>query len=548
MSKKYIIINFNRFGDIFQSAHLISSIKESNPHSQVHYITFKENLKALNILNNVDEVHTIDRKKITAFFSNAIYSDGLAFNELEQSLSRVRVGNHDQIINYSNDRLSTYLASYLSEGEENYNGIRFSSINTVEYSSDTAILFNDIETSYAPTPFNFNDCYHKLLGLTQAQSSDAIIFNSEHDNKAKEGLELLRLSKRSDQGNGLIVGIQVTSSTPSKDISHGSLIGLIGQLQDNPRTIPVLLVSPAASEKEKVDELNAYFSNELISIESDFSALPSVLKNLDLLVTPDTSVKHLADLTQTLCIEVSQGESPFLKQGTIGTRNYILTSEPSQRAYTKHIKEKQCITDEDIFSACIELLKLDGDVSYNKETIIYRPLKLNGGTYYMPIKGEINNRFELRRFFSRTIIEKNYFDYFNQNSFMKMISVFDETEIKEFIRDEQESVGKVMKDLLATLRSLIQLQENNKNASGFISSLEQLISNAFHSELSAVSVLDFRARIEAITSSDLKTNLKETESLLYALKGQLKNTLTILQHATTKSEIKSNTRRQEDSL
>jgi len=534
--KKYFIINLNRLGDIFQSAHLMSSIKKENPHSEINYITYRENKKAVDILCDIDEAHFIDRKKISAFFQNSIYSDGLAFNELERSLSKVFVKEGDVVLNYSNDRVGGYLTSFLSENISNYKGIRFSEINTVEYSSDAAILLNDIQTSFLPTPFNFNDCYHKLLDLPFSLNNKSVVIDSGHSSKAREGLELLRLSKRTDKGNGVIVGIQVSSSSDSKDITEAALIGLLGHLNDHPRTIPVLLVSPAQAEKERAGTLNSYFSNELISIESDFSALPSVLQNIDLLITPDTSVKHLADLTSTPTLEVSLGESPFLKQGSIGTKSLIMTLGPSLRTFQKtDLSENSKINGSDLFLAATQILNIENHsapISFSDEVLIYRPMSLDGGTYYMPTMGHINTVFELRRFFSRTIIERNYFNKFNKNAFGKMISVFNREEIRQFISSEQEIITRVTKDLLSTLRSLVQLQENQNNSSAFVNSLEKLLSHAFQTNLGAVSILDFRARLEAITSTDLKSNLKETESLLYQLKTQLKNTLTILQSAS----------------
>ena len=57
------------------------------------------------------------------------------------------------------------------------------------------------------------------------------------------------------------------------------------------------------------NEINLILKMSLISIESDF--LPSVLNSIDLLVTPDTSVKHVADLNKSKILEIIYGHAPF---------------------------------------------------------------------------------------------------------------------------------------------------------------------------------------------------------------------------------------------
>jgi len=62
-------------------------------------------------------------------------------------------------------------------------------------------------------------------------------------------------------------------------------------------------------------------------------AVASVLMNIDLLVTPDTAIKHIADLTDTPVIEVSLGHAPFLKQGSYNCESLILSDDITTREF-----------------------------------------------------------------------------------------------------------------------------------------------------------------------------------------------------------------------
>ncbi len=531
---KTLIINLKKFGDIFQTNHLISSIKKSKPSTEITLLCYKESLAAAKILSGIKTIHTIDRKKLISFYKNSIYSDGLAFNQLDRSLNGLLGQKFEQVINYSNDRISAYLTSYITEDTSStHEGIRFTSSQSIEHSSDFAVIINDIITSTPYTPYSFNDSFHLLTKL-KAGEPGGIKSNKVHDQTALNNLNRLRKMKSEDTSMTSIIGIQLLSGDVSKNIPLDVIKKTISLLIESKEMIPILLIGPFEEERNLANDLNSYFDNKLVSVEADFIALPSVLKSIDLLITPDTSVKHLCDILKTTCVEISLGESPLFKQGTINTQSAIISAPGHLRRFKNSIAltaqyDEYDINPNLIFHTSRLLLGLnnDGFDFEDKKSLhcVYKPFQVSDGVALLPISGPFDNHFEIRRLLSRSIVQNIITRTVDEEYVAAVVSRFDRAELTRVINEEKESLSEITKELLSTLRGLIQTQENNQKAPLFIGALERLLAKCFEDRLSAIPTMMFRAKIESLNSNSMVENFKEVEGLLYELKDNLQHSI-----------------------
>jgi len=532
---KVLIINLKKYGDLFQSAHLVNSLKANSPSSEIHLLCYEECLSAAKIIRGINKVHTINRKKIVSFFKNPIYSDGLAFNEMEKELSLLKNATFDQVINYSNDLVTTYVTSFLDEGSDKWAGIKFSSAQTIRYSNQFSLVLNDILTTTPFTPFSFNDVYHHILGIAlgTASSEGTIKSNKGHDQTALNNLNRLRTMKNKDQSSVSIIGIQICSSSESKDIPKNAIIEAIKLINESDNMVPILLTAPTESERKRANQINEFFENKLVSVESDFIALPSVLKNIDVLLTPDTSIKHLADLLRVPVVEVSLGEAPFLKQGSVNTRSIIISESAHKRLSTSDKDINPEISGSflvETLKATLGIIDLD-QISVDKNYCLYKPTPISDGVFTTAILGDFSPQFEAKRLLSRAVIQKTFLGTIDQSIFELLYSTISKSDISDLINKEKANLSILTKELLSTLRGLIQTQENKSKAPLFIESLERLLSKSFDNNLSSLPALTFRAKIESLSSSNLEDNFKEVEGLLYSLKDNVQHALFTLQRA-----------------
>ena len=556
---KILLINLKKFGDIFQSAHLINSIKNLSPDTHIDILCFDESAKAARTLLGVNKVHTINRKKIISFYKNNIYSDGLAFNQIHETLETILDERYARIINYSNDTVSTYLSSYISNvTESEVFGIKFNSKNSVVHSNTHAIVLNDVLTTSVYTPLNFNDTYHFLCGLENNHSNGVKIkSNSAHDQTAATNFDRLRATKQPENGDVFVVGIQITSASETKNIPEGVLLDTIQTYQDSENIIPILLNAPNDEERELIKKINSAFDQQIVSVEADFIALPSVLKGIDLLLTPDTSVKHVADLVNTPCLEISLGEAPFLKQGTINPKSAIISRPSNLRIFKEGVEDKEQVIfsnhnlrPELIFHSTLALLGIDSSLEVEEDLdsgfCLYRPYPLSTGITYLPVSGPYSDEYELKRTLSRAVTLRlantNEADTTEFSELYELIyQKFDRRVISRVINQEKLALSDLTKDLLSTLRGLIQTQEDRRKVHYFVEALEKLIARCFDKNLSALPTTFFRAKIESLNATSLNENFKEVEALLYELKSNLQNCFAVFKEVEGYERDKTST-------
>ncbi len=516
---RILIINLRRFGDIYASANLISSIKVEYPSARIEMLVYKESIKATRNIAHLDDVHFIDRERVVTFKTNDIYSDAFALDAFYQSISNIKMIKWSSVINYSNDIVSSYLTSYLTNGEEHIDfiGIKYINNNVIAQSNSWASLFNNVLTRYKFIPMNFLDCYHEMVGVPFVKNSTKLIMNKNHNKQAKESIQKIKdVQTNGNTSNVKIVGIHLKSSRVDKDIGTDTVKELIDNILDDTSLYPVILIAPNKEEREIASLISQEFDNSLVVIEADFYALPSVLINLDLFVTPDTVVKHIADLTSTPVVEVANN-APFFKQGTIGENNIIITNVDKQR-----------VPAVDIYNMvkCYFNQSLDEVVTLSIGVSMYRIKTDSLGTYPVFCAGAVSSVNEISRLISRQYImcrfqDGDIFDY-------SEIYSYSTDEISNWIKKEREAVAHITKDLLSVLRIMHQVKARPEQGNDFIKSLNKVFNHCELDNLIAIPALLFEAEIESLIEKSIDENMRDIELLLYALKNDIRLVVTCI--------------------
>lgn len=540
---KILIINLKRHGDIYQMNHLVNGILANSLNTEVSILVYEEFKKSAKTLKGISNIYTINKKKIESFFKNEIYSTAFALDELFSSMEKVSHEKWSNVINYSNDRASTFLTSYLcSLSHTKHTGIKFRSNKTIDFSNQWAVVLNDVATSCFNSPISFSNIYAKMLNVPVTNAIDSIKTNSQHNNSASINFEKLRKIKSENVENVTVCGIQLKTSNIEKDIGKENIIEFIRYANSTDFLLPTLLVSPSKEEKDLANEINSHFDNTLVSIESDLIALPSVLLNLDILITPDTLTKHLADVLSTPCVEVANGIAPIFKQGTNNMQSIVVRSEQDPTLYTTSTK----VLGKDIFQAALLVLdKLDqSELELSENTQIYVNQMDKTGTFLVPVLRTDFSENEAQRIFERKILLK-LLEHKSESIHDHLVTHLCSTKFYKWAENEKISISYVTKDLLTCLRFLIQTQENIQKANSFISSLDKLLAHVNSSSSARIPLLLFRAKVENIEQVDLKNNLKVVEKYLYELKNDLQiclHGLKEVEHFATENRSKESIR------
>lgn len=541
--KKILIINLRRLGDVFSTAHLINSLTTGTG-NQVSLLTYKESSRASENLKNVTKHFEIDRKEIITLKTNKLFSDGFAFEQLYSQLSLIKNQEWDQVINYSNDVVGAYLASYFKDSSKQVVGVHFNHLRNVVTQNEWELLFNDVLPVVKYAPIHFVDCYHKMSGVTLVKEGEKLNTNSIYNESAFNNINSVR--REHGEATSKIIGIQLKTADPAKDIPEAVLHELVNLIKKNQEMIPFLLIAPDDDERRAAIEFNKVHNDEIVIVEADLQAIASVLMNIDLLVTPDTAIKHIADLTDTPVLEVSLGHAPFLKQGSYSKDSMILTDVISSREFTKGLVNKaSLITAHDIMTCIFYSFTRTKTIKprLSSGVTLYQASFDQMGIRYTPVAGTINTEIEIHRLMSRQLINM-MFEQAPDAFIYRDVCNLDLNTATDWANAEKSVVTSVMKDLLGSLRSLLQSVENRKSSKDFVVNLGKLISHIDGQALVQIPVSMFKSKIEAINAKSFEENAKEVEVLLYELKSDMQKILQCLKEL----EVQINTSKMDDMI
>jgi ADP-heptose:LPS heptosyltransferase len=539
MMKNILIINLRRLGDVYTTGHLINSLTVNKDHN-VSLLVFKESLGAARNLKNVSHLHAIDRKELITLMTNKLFSDGFAIEQLFNQLQEIKNQKWDEIVNYSNDLVGAYLCSYLKNSTAKVTGTHFNKDRNIVASNDWEMLFNDVLPVVKYSPIHFVDCYHKMLGITFNKEGEKLKTNSEHNAIAFSNMNTIRKNQTGSESTAKIIGIQLKTADATKDISEETILELISSIRLNEELIPALLIAPNDEERRYASDINAHFKCELILVEADLEAIASVLMNIDLLITPDTAIKHIADLTDTPVLEVSLGHAPFLKQGSYSQGSLILTDVITERNFVKsenqNNESKTNITAQDILASILYFFSKSKSIRprLSNDVTLYGCSFDKLGARYSVVAGSIDAQTEIHRLMSRQLINVVY-DQNESNEIYEDVTDFGMVASNLWSTNEKANVTQIMKDLLGTLRSLLQSLENRKSSREFVMNLGKLISHAESNSLVQIPVTMFKTKIEAINAKTFEENAKEVEVLLYELKADIQKVLLCIKNLEEKS-------------
>lgn len=536
--KKVLILNLKRLGDVYTTAHLVNSIHRNHPGCEVSLLTYEESRQAAKNIKGINQIYSINRKEIISVKANRIFKDCLALEKLVFEMSSLKAVEWDSIINYSNDSVSAFLCSYLSVKPSGSKiGISFNPDRTVRTFSDWDIVLNDVLTDSALSPVHFTDVLHKMCNQKLVCEGEKIKLNPRHNESAYRNIQQLRKHLGGDEAIN-VIALQISSSSESKSPLLQTYIDLIKILTRTSHFVPMLVIAPSEDDRQRAKEINAVFDNKLVVAEADLSALASVLTNVDYLVTPDTVTKHIADLCDTACLEISLGEAPFFKQGTRNLRSLILTVNLETRLFTNelpnlenstaHKDQRDMLCAKDIFQ-CIMLhfSAKPSTLNLSPGLSLYSPFEDSLGINYKVIAGEKSVQINSQRNIARYFLLK-LFDLPSDEALIHLISKDIHDSGTQEIDNQKEGLGNITRDLLATLRGLIQYQENANKGIVFVQCLEKLLTDISGNTLGSVITRIFRGRAESINLNSKDSNIKAMEALLYEMKSDIQLALKIL--------------------
>jgi hypothetical protein len=413
------------------------------------------------------------------------------------------------IVNFSNDEISTNITSSLKMTNTHVQviGNYKNELNELCSSAPAAKYLNEVMTQ-KNSPVHYLDCYLNLASNMGIRIKENSLIKKTTEQNQEYFFSINNLRKGLSKN---VVGIQLKSSSAGKDVPFKVLAQYIQLLLKNNVANPVLLIAPELEEINYAKDICNYIGVEIATLTTNFTQLGSVLLNLDLLLTPDTSVKHLADLHEVPMIEYL-ADTEQLKQASITENNSIIINTSSDLASLST----------DVFILTQKILYPETNKTHVYSNLVLTVRNTNFGIFYTQDLASKN---------VTNICEKAFINKILYNRlFLKNISTIKESikNIKFSTKILAQETHKLRNDatqisrlLLNCLRSLLNRANDRATRREFLLALSELLTVADTESYLRPLILNLKADLENLKPQNPIQNKKTLESLFFEMKKQV---------------------------
>ncbi len=524
MKTKTLIVNLEDQAGVLESAYLIAERVRKYPQQEIYMLTFKESKHLAHMISGVQRVFTIDQDRIKSLLQNDLYSNGFAVNNFFKNLSLVFHTEWNIVVNYSTTTLSKYITSSLTA--DRIIGSYTNEVKENNYSSLWASIDDIALKNKKLSPLKSIHCKLKANNISYGTNEPRVKINENNNKVAFSNLNSIRNAEHTD-GEAKIIGINI-SSTVDSIFSLNKLTELLEQLFSTPNMIPLLIIE-ANNEQQKniVNLLNRDFENSLLSVESDDLALPSLLMNIDILVTSDRKFLNLANLVDTPTISLFTSIESLFRAHSQNTDDISIVLSGDFSIYNIYLCIDSILSNIDLSSQ----LRVD-------DSNFFTIKKDNYGSFLHLVQGEGYKQDILTSLVQRYYITSQNKNSDNQVILEELFSTFS-SELSTWALEQKKSLIISTKLLLRSLRNLIRSKQDSSFGSIFMDDLNKLLATKDKNLITSIPIEFFEFNLEKINSKSAEENLIIMEHLIYDLKTSLRKIMTTLALIESKNRSQS---------
>ncbi len=312
---RVLVISLLRLGDFIQIAPVLSALKTQFNIRELDVLVHDPVAKLKPMLPSVDNWFTIDRNQLQEGIGRADLPLLTSFSVLKESLDEIDSRQYQLVINLTQTVFSGWIAGYLSA--EQRLGLSFDVRGKAHFHSPWFDYLNARANGIVPDVFHHTDIFYYGCGLKGLERN----WNFRPTRYGHAEVASLQLS----EGDERIV-LQTLTSDQKKNWSQTDWVQMLVQLRMfRPKAEFVALGAP--NEDDRIEALRKAAGERGIKVHKAILSLEgaySLLSSADLLITGDTSIKHLANAIDIPILELSIGSSDFRRTGAYRADSLIL--------------------------------------------------------------------------------------------------------------------------------------------------------------------------------------------------------------------------------
>lgn len=495
--KKILIINTKNNKDLLSHSLLLSQFAEQY---ELSLLNISKHTNADLLFNCFSHTETINVDELSSIFESKLFSNVLLLEKIYSQLSYYKKTKWDLIINFSSDKLSALLGSYLKNNSQDYFGYYW---NLGQVFSSSHLLDELTLEINHDLHINADDLIARKLNLSS--SCEIVKIYPSIVNKVKKYIEVTEEIK--DLDNFKTVGFVLHEK--AKWINQENAQDVIDFINTHQSIIPVFVTS----NRQQTDLLQNLAKPPVV-IESNQQSLASIASALDLIVTADVAIANYLSHVQKKCLFINSNKFESLKLLQLGQESNVLQPHGE-----------------------LNLIDLNSSILYAlSQSRLVKPILISStllSVFYDHLGQGLNvvNTSENPMIYLINLINRDIYKKvcLRQNEDQKVIdfSKIELNAISKYIAEQKEMLSLIQKEALGAIRNVSLSSENKAHAKAFVNNITNLLELA-EIKTSAQSLLKkFKSDMLKVSMDTGNTSLLLKETI-YDLKEELQKVVNLL--------------------
>lgn len=367
---RILAINLLRLGDVISTLPALSALRSKYPNSHITLLVNDSSRSVAGLMGPVDEVIEFNRNQLQKTICSAERPLLEPFDLFSAWLKTVDAQPYDLLINFTQNRLSGWLSGLINAHQKE--GLIIDDQNRPQFGNPWFAALNQQIDSESSVSFNHVDIFLGAIGAWQDETSSAL--QSTEGPIPREGFKFDSLAFETDRGirevaehtqilrgrEALKIAVQISTSDVKKewgDQRFEQALRLLAQeLNHSEDSLPLTVIclgSPAETNRvlgfidrfQKETPKGMLLIPAIVSLEGALT----LLEESDLLLTGDTSIKHLGAASSVPVVELALGSSDLFRWGSWKAGDVIISSNvscfPCGMSEPCHRDSQLCATD-----------------------------------------------------------------------------------------------------------------------------------------------------------------------------------------------------------
>ncbi|MBN8539494.1 MAG: glycosyltransferase family 9 protein [Deltaproteobacteria bacterium] len=336
---KILVVNLLRLGDVISMAPALKALRMAQPNAQIDLLVNAGVETVTPIIPGISQVHVFERTRMQSALVDGSRPMFESFDVLGRLVERLSEEKYDVLYNFTHNRLSGWLCGLIPAGKKI--GLALDGAGGVSFGSAWFRHLNQQVDFEEAQCFHHSDVFFAAVGGLAVQREQALsdrrvldgVLCETTKGRSEATVLLKSVSATMTGERSPLVLMQISTSDRKKEWGDQQFRTLARHLL-NRHSNATIFVLGASSEETRIQNFCRSVESDqdrLIPAICSLEAVVSLLESADVLITGDTSIKHIASASTARVIELAVGSSDPFRTGPWKSGDVVIAGREACR-------------------------------------------------------------------------------------------------------------------------------------------------------------------------------------------------------------------------